>query len=796
MTKEAPRPNDTFGLVGETLAGRFRIERPIAEGGFGVVYLARQLALDRPVAIKIFKPSHDLPDTAFEAEARTLARLKHPGIVEVHDFGLTEAPAGGPIRWMALEWLEGRTLEAFLEEARLGGKGRMDPAAALALLRPVLQAMAACHHQGVVHRDLKPANILLAELHGAIAPKVFDFGIAQVLAGSGEGAAAGDTTRGLPGFSPDYAAPEQVSYGRTGPWTDVHALGLILTEMLTGEPPYPPGEAEDRFAAVVSEHRPTPLAKGVGVGAWEPVLAGALARRPADRLPDAQALLVALEKNLGRPYSPGAPAGSGPRRRILALAAIAGLAAVALLSWGVLSRRSGPPARLRMAVLPFENLTRDPQQEYFSDGLTEGMISQLGRLSPERLAVIARTSVVQYRRTTKTAKQIGLELGVAYLLECAVARTGDRISIDARLIQTSDQTQVWADHYDREVKDVLALQSELARAIASEVRIKLSLETTADLSRTRSLVPAAYDAYLKARYLSVTGAAPDQVIAYFTRAIELDPTYAAAHAGIALTYSSMQIFGDETAAATIPKAKAAALRAVELDGRLAQAHAALGQASLYDWDWAGARRHLQQALAVDPNSDDAHLLYAEYLTPVGRFDEAVAERRRALELSPIMSPMDLAHTYTFARRYDEAIAEFKRAIALDPSLETPHVLLAFVYDCKRMYREALEELGHANMAEIHVLGIAGYIHAHAGHTARAIEILEEMKALARKRYVSSYWVAVIEAALGRRDAALASLEKAYQERTFLMIFLKVSPEWDSLRGDSRFTDLVRRVGIP
>jgi TolB-like protein len=792
LTKEAPRPDDPFGLVGETLAGRFRIDRAVGEGGFGVVYRARQLALDRPVAIKVFKPSPDLPDAVFEAEARTVARLKHPGVVEVYDFAVTERAPGAALRWMALEWLEGRTLEAYLAEARSRGTPRMGPAAALELLRPVLQAMAACHREGIVHRDLKPANILLAERHGGVASKVFDFGIAQTVPTDGDGAmAAGRTTRGLPGFSPDYAAPEQVSYGRTGPWTDVHGLGLILTEVLTGEPPYPPGQPEDRFAAVVSAQRPTPAAKGVAVGRWESELARALARRPADRHQDAGVLLAALEENPGH-RSP--PDGARRGRRILALGLAAAVAALAVVGGGLLSR--SPAARVKVAVMPFENLTRDPQQEYFSDGLTEGMISQLGRLSPERLAVIARTSVMQYRHTTKTAREIGHELGVAYLLECGVARAGDRINIDARLIQTTDQTQVWADHYEREVKDLLTLQSELARAIASEVRIKLSLRATADLSRTRSLVPAAYDAYLKARYSSVMGAPPEQVIAYFNRAIELDPTYAAAHAGIALAYASMQIFGDAAAGATIPRAKAAAGRAVELDGRLAEAHAALGEVSLFDWDWTKAAHHLEEAVALDPTSEEVHIHYAEYLITVGRSDEAIAERRRALEISPVSTTQHLGHAYTFARKYDDAIVQFKKAIASDPGPRTPRVLLSFAYAQKEMYREALDELDQVHNAEIHVLGTAGYVHARAGHTARAVQILEQLRALSRTQYVSSYWVADIEAALGRHEDALVSLEKAYRERSFLMIFLKVSPEWDSLRGDPRFTDLVRRVGIP
>jgi tRNA A-37 threonylcarbamoyl transferase component Bud32 len=426
-TARAPHP---FALVGETLAGRFRIERLVAEGGFGVVYRAQQIALDRAVALKVLKPPEDLAGEAvaafhrtFETEARTVARLKHAHIVEVHDFGVSDGPSGVVLHWMAMEWLEGRTLDALLGEERERRGPPRDPARALELLRPVLQAIAFAHREGVVHRDLKPGNILLAELHGAVVPKVLDFGIAQMLVGkestgTAGAAAPGDTTRGPASFSPDYAAPEQVSYGRTGPWTDVHALGLILTEVLTGERPYPGAEAVERFSAAVSERRPTPGNKGVVVGQWESVLARALARRPTDRYSDANALLQALEQGVGKVAGPlaAAPAiakRSRARRLVLIGAALAALAVLAAGSY--VGFRQPPlattPGRVMLAVLPFANLSGDPQQEYFSDGLTEGMISQLGRLAPERLAVIGRSSVQQYKVNKKTIKEIGRELG-------------------------------------------------------------------------------------------------------------------------------------------------------------------------------------------------------------------------------------------------------------------------------------------------------------------------------------------------------------------------------------------------
>ncbi len=306
------------GLVGQVLAGRFRIEREVGAGGFGVVYRAEQIALQRPVAIKVLGAPAERGQAwrSFETEARTVAQLRHPHIVEVHDFGSASTEGGGALHWMALEWLEGQTLQSMLEERRTKLAPMMEPAAALGLLRPVLQAIAFAHRCGVVHRDLKPANIFLCQHDGNLVPKVLDFGIARIMAPEPDGAAnaSGQTTAGIPAFSPDYAAPEQVNQTRTGPWTDVHALGLILTELLTGQPPYAL-HPEERVAEVIAERRPTPGSKGVPVGAWEPILARALARRPAERYRDGGELLRALEETPTAPAR-ARPAGSIARGRV------------------------------------------------------------------------------------------------------------------------------------------------------------------------------------------------------------------------------------------------------------------------------------------------------------------------------------------------------------------------------------------------------------------------------------------------------------------------------------------------
>ena len=720
MGTEPDRSTDALGLCGQTVAGRFLVHRVVAEGGFGVVYCAEQLALGRTVALKVFKAAGD--GARFDAEARTIARLKHPNIVEVHDFGVSERAAGPPLPWMALEWLEGRTLEQVLTEVRAAGRPAIAPREALELLRSVLQAVAHAHRNGVVHRDLKPSNIFLVEEGGRRTLKVLDFGIASLSAvDDGAESGGGITTRSFAAFSPEYAAPEQVSYGRTGSWTDVHALGLVLTEMLTGGPPYPAGGAEERLAAVVSERRPTPGARGVDVGAWEPVLQQALARRPADRYPDAGALLSALEERVPAQSAAAAVAVAGSRTRrprlLAALVAVV-IAAGSWLAWRA-RQPTPPPGRVMLAVLPFENLTGDPQQEYFSDGLTDGMISHLGRLRPERLAVIARTSVVQYKQTKKSIREIGRELNVDYVLESTFKRAGSRARIDARLIKVGDQTQVWADGYEREIKDVLELQSEVARAIASGVQVKLTAERSNVLSRKRPLNPEAYDAYLKAKYFGAKKNPEGRrlTFAYLEKAIAIDPTYAAAHAALASAHFAGQMGAQTHPQEVVPKAKAAALRAIELDDQSAEAHVALAEILLgYEWDWAGAERHYQRALALDPNNADVHSQYRRWFQSLGRFPEAIAAAHRAIELAPLSAGANtgLVNSYYHSRQYDRALVQVQRALELDPAYSPALRLVSWLYADRGRYDEARAACVRANVSDL----LLPYVLARAGRGRR------------------------------------------------------------------------------
>jgi TolB-like protein/Tfp pilus assembly protein PilF len=765
--------SDAFRLIGCVLAGRFRIEHQVAEGGFGVVYKARQLTLDREVAVKVLKTGdcvsaeqRRLFHHTFAAEAHTIAHLRHPHIVEVHDFGVAQRPDGEALHWMALEWLEGRTLEAALAE-----RPRIPRAAALALLRPVFEAIAFAHRRGVVHRDLKPANIFLVASAAGPVPKVLDFGIAKMVRGALEDAARGATTVGFPAFSPDYGAPEQFSRGRTGPWTDVHALALLLTELVTGRPPYPAGD-EDRLGQIMAERRPTPGSKGVQVRGWEPVLARAMALRPSERYPSAEAFLQALD------------APTDVRRRRGPWIALALAVALAL------SLRALRPAPA-LAVL-FENATGDGQQDYLAEGLAEAVISQLGRSAPGRLAVVRPGPRGRLGRVG--VREVARLLHVGHVLEGKVERGGSGLTVTARLIRAADESPLWTGHYDRPASELAALAGEMTPAVVGALRVPAAWETAG--ARRRSVSANAYDAYLRARYFAnkKTPEGARQARSYFEEAIRIDPGYAAAHAGLAQNYPGWS--GEDAA-----RAEEAARRAVALDDTLPEAHSALASVLLGSrWDWAGAERHYRRALELDPNDGETHGWYARIPLALGRFREAIAERRRAMELSPLSldAHNGVGTAYYMARRYDEAIAQLQRTLELDPASWLPHLFLGCVYAHKGMYAEALAEGEKCGQFPAACLArVTGYTYALAGRKREALLVIDRMKQLAAAhQYVAPLDFARVYAGLNMRDQAMGWLEAAYREHARDLIFLRVDPQWDPIRDDVRFGPLVRRVGLP
>src|ERR1700730_2308205 len=458
--------------------------------------------------------------------------------------------------------------------------------------------------------------------------------------------------------------------------------------------------------------------------------------------------------------------------------------------------------RLMLVVLPFENLSGGRKHDYFSEGLTEEMISQLARLSPEQLGVIARTSAMQYKSTTKTAQQIGQELGVSHLLEGSVRRSGERVRITAQLIRVSDATHLWAEGYERSLHDILALQAEVARAIAREIQIKLTVGAQQRLDRVAALDPAAHEAYLRGRHLwnRRTEEGMRNSIAQYEEAIRRHPDYAMAYAGVADSYVMLACRGMVSAKETFRKARAAARKALELDGELGEAHGSLAHVRLHDWDWEGLDRDFLRAVELHPAQPIVYYWYGEFLMSMGRPEEAIAMTRRAQQADPL-SPViaaSLAMILYLARKYDEAVKVLQRAQEIDPDHFLPHLRMGLVCLQQKRYPQAIRELQTAAQLANHsteTLAALGTGYAMAGTAAEAHRIVEQLQASQAEHYVMPYSIAKIYAASGDKDRTFDWLERAYQEGTPDLIELNSEPVFDGLRGEPKFSELMRRIGF-
>jgi TolB-like protein len=465
-----------------------------------------------------------------------------------------------------------------------------------------------------------------------------------------------------------------------------------------------------------------------------------------------------------------------------------------------------------LAVLPFENLSGDPEQDYFSDGLTEEMITQLGRLQPERLSVIARTSAMTYKGSNKTVDQIGRELGVDYILEGSVRlsraksrdRDADRVRISAQLIQVCNQTHLWAESYDRDLRDILTLQSEVARAIVREIKVAVTPEETRRLASARPVNPEAYEAYLKGRFhwYKLSREHFDTALEYFQLAREKDPHYALAYAGIAYVWLSRGDCGLIPPREAFPNAKAAALKAIELDDTLAEVHVILANCRfIYEWDWGGAETQFQRAIQLNPNYADAHFFYSDFLISMRRSEEALAEVERALELDPLNFFFQCFFGWhlVYLGRYDDAIAQLRKTISKEPNFPAAHLGLWGAFHRKGMYEEALAEakkffllLGSSEVAETLARGCAGA----GGYTCAMRLAAETLAARSKLAYVPAIRIARLYAHAGEKDRALGWLEKAYEEREPPLVHLRVGWDWHSLRDEPRFQDILRRLNFP
>jgi serine/threonine-protein kinase len=782
-----------FFMIGKTLA-HYRILEKIGAGGMGEVYRAHDQRLERDVALKVLPAgtlTNEIARKRFRKEALALSKLNHPNIQTVHDFDTRDG-----VDFLVTEYIPGVTLDDKLAAGPLSEKEIARLGAQLT------EGLAAAHAQRVVHRDLKPGNLRLTA-DGRL--KILDFGIARLLPPVREAATETFTEMlGVAGTLP-YMAPEQLRGEAVDARSDIYAVGVVLYEMATGRRPFQAKLSTALTDAIL--HQPPPLPSGFNrriSPVLENIVLKALEKDPERRYQSARELRVDLER-FGTPVSATVPVRPRRLRRRWPLAGVGTLATLAavLLTLNVSGLRHrllgrAPPGQITsLAVLPLENLTHEPEQEYFADGMTDALITDLSKIGA--LKVISRTSSMRYKGSDKPLPEIARELGVDGIVEGSVLRAGDQVRITAQLIHARTDEHVWSRSYDRSLSNILSLQSEVARAIAEEIEVSLTPQEEARLAGTRPVDPASHEAYLKGRYHwnKRTPEGLKRGFQYFEQAIEENPTNALAYAGLADSYALHWSLPAREAAR---KEKAAALRALEIDDTLAEAHISLADAKDKEWDWLGADREYKRALELNPNYATAHHWYSIHLNTRGKHQQAVAEARRALELDPlsVIIQANLGGRLYYARRYDEALEQCGNALEMDPDFVIAHVCLGYVYLQQARFGEAVEELQTAvELSERGPpqLGELGHAYAVSGNRSKAMKILAELTRLSQRMYVPPYHIATIHVGLGEKKQAFKWLERSYQELDIWLPFLKTDPRYDSLRSDPRAQDLLRRVGL-
>jgi eukaryotic-like serine/threonine-protein kinase len=784
-------------LLGKTLS-HYRIIEEIGAGGMGAVYRAHDESLRRDVAVKVLPPSFATdPDRLrrFEQEARATGALNHPNILAIYDFGEHE---GSP--YVVSELLEGRTLRD-----QMGGRA-LPVRKAVEYGIQIARGLSAAHEKGIVHRDLKPENLFITS-DGRV--KILDFGLAKLIRaesdpGAGETSVTTQTEPGVVLGTMGYMAPEQIRGEAVDQRADIFSLGAVLYEMLSGRRAFSGATSADTMSAILSHDPPSLSTLHEGIPPdLDRAIRRCLEKGPRERSQSAWDLASELE----RLAEARAPASHVRARRWLVPAA-AGLGIVVLLGLAALTdlggwrsqlqgERHGVPIR-SLAVLPLENISRDPEQEYFVDGMTQELIASLGKIGA--LRVISRSSVMSLKGTRKPLPEIARMLKVDAVVEGSAMRSGDRVRITAALVQAAPERQLWSDSYERGAGDVLALQADIARDIAQQIRVRLAPEESQRLASIKPVDPGAYDLYLRGRvYLD----RPDwtqnrKAIEMFEKAIELQPNFALAWAGLAEAHywiSNVYVAPREA----MPKAREAARKAIELDKNLSEAHAVMGAvASMFDWDWEKGEREYREAIRLNASNASAHLYYSIWLVQRGQEDLAITEVKRAHELNPLSAAVanHVPFLYYIVGKCDSALVFSLRLVESDPEFWQYRSTLSVCYSELGMHEEAIMEarrlISPANSRSRRPLA---YAYACAGRRNEALAELSHSLRGPQELYPHPYSVALTYAILGEKERAFEWLDRAYEDRSEDLLYVNVDPSFRSLRSDSRFQNLVRRIGL-
>jgi serine/threonine-protein kinase len=814
----------------------------------GEVYLAEDTRLGRRVALKLL-PAQFIKDEdrlrRFEQEARASSALNHPNIITIHEVGVEDGT-----HFIATEFIEGETLRQRMRREQMSLTEALDVAIQVA------NALAAAHQVGIVHRDIKPENIMLRPDGYA---KVLDFGIVKltekfseqqsVKSEATEAAGVVNTEANIVMGSPNYMSPEQARGLAVDGRTDIFSLGVIVYEMIAGRRPFEGPTVSDIIVAIL-EREPPPLARHLpGISPrLENIVAKALAKDRESRYQTITDMLgdlkrqkrrVDFEAGLDESVSPdfhSEPTAPIPARQdshatvkgfgvssgsqfdtaratssaeyiitgikqhkagfLTALAIMALAVAAATL---LLARGGGRHPIDSIAVLPFVNEGADPNAEYLSDGITESLINNLSQ--SRSLKVMSRNSVFRYKGRDASAQGVARDLGVHGVLTGRLVQRGDSLTISIELVDARDDTHVWGEQYTRKMSEIISMQEEIAKQISERLQLKLSGEDERRVSKRYTNNSEAYQLYLRGRFYwnKRTEEALKKGIDYFNEAIEKDPGYALAYVGVANCYAMLTELEASPPKEIYPKVKAAAARALEIDDTLAEAHTSLAAVNEYEWNWQEAENQYRRAIELNPNYETAHHWYAAYLTSRLRPDEAVREMKLALELDPLSLIINtsMGRVLFGARRYDQAIEQLKKTLDLDPNFAEAHFQIGMAYERKRMYEEAVREFQKSVelFNDPAMMAWVARAYAASGRRADAEQLLAELTEMSGQKYVSPYPLATVYAALGDKDRAFEWLEKVYRERSYYVVWLNIDPIFDDIRPDSRFQDLLRRIGL-
>jgi serine/threonine protein kinase/Tfp pilus assembly protein PilF len=828
--------------------GRYEIRSKIGEGGMGEVYLAQDTKLDRKVALKIL-PAELAGNTdrmrRFVQEAKAASALNHPNIITIYEIDETESG-----HFIATEFIDGETLRERALKAPLPLGESLDIAAQIA------SALSAAHAAGIIHRDIKPENVM-RRADGIV--KVLDFGLAKLTSPASLDSVDGEApTRPNVNTDPNvvmgtaiYMSPEQARGLPVDARADIFSLGIVLYEMVAGRLPFEGSNRNEIMATVLSDKEPQPLTRYSSEAPNElgRIVLKALRKNRDERyqtikdmLLDLQSLKQELEferklelsksgsveaaavanqrTEIGRAGAdaqqvaatspPTAQASSAQyivsRIKQNKLSAVIGIGVLLVAALGtgywLFSHRVSTPATTidSIAVLPFENATHDQNNEYLSDGVTESLINKLSQLPNVR--VIGRNSVFSYKGQTTKLPDIARQLNVRAVLTGRILMQGDTLDVRVELTDMQNNTQLWGDHYPRKAADIFAVQDEIARQVTDALRVRLTGAQQEQITKRYTENAEAYGLYLQGRHLMNDFSEDNlnRAIPLFDKAIALDPRYALAYAARG---ESVFVLGDISLPMSEAKRKVEQdiAAALSIDDKLAEARLLRANIEFqYDWNFAKAEEDFKQVIALNPNYAEAHHQYgAFYLPMMGRPMEGAAEMRLAQQLDPVNPGInvDVCLPYYLARQYDQSIAELRKTLEMFPNFFLPHIALGQALFQKGDYAAGIQEIEKGNALEPTppAIGQLGYAYAKAGRKDEARKLLAELKKQSKERYVASYWIAMIYVGLDEKDEAFAWLEKAYQERSWWLVWIRTDPMVDSLRPDPRFTDLMRRVGF-